>query len=158
MSRLFSWVLAIISFLALIFLVIGSEFRHLINIPSAVFSFIFPVLIMLSIYEPSQLVRAIRDLSAPADAGLSADRLREDAQIFNIYGTLSIAAGIIASFLALIFMLSALESMKDVIVNISVSMITILYSLMVFFFISFPASWILTNNARKATLIEDEPK
>ena len=155
MSKFFSWIFSIISFLALIILSIGSGFKALVNIPSAIFSVVFPLLVMLSIYDPSQLIRATKDLFAPADAGLSASRLKEDAQIFRVYGALSITAGIIASLLALIFMLSALESMKDVIVNISVSMITILYSLMVFFFISFPANWILTNNAKKVTLIED---
>ncbi|MDD3147158.1 MAG: hypothetical protein PHD82_07650 [Candidatus Riflebacteria bacterium] len=153
-----SRILALLSALAVfvIMFAVRIDIKPLIDVPSAIIVTVLPLLFLLAIYSPAELKKAVSDLGAPPDAGVSAFEYRNSSQAFLVYGILGIATGVCAAIISVIFVLSNLGDPKIVIVDISASVIALFYSLVLFVFFCYPARSILENAARRAELFDDE--
>ena len=147
MFRILPWLFSVLGFIGIIHS--SASFKILLDIPSALVSVVFPMLLMLSIYSISDIKQASKHLFISDNNGLSIEELQRSSQVFASYGVLSLASGIVASMLAIIAILANLVNISTVVSNISVSLLTIFYSLLVVIFISFPASNILSSVAQK---------
>lgn len=153
MIRLLSWFIALATFVALLYVYEGIPLFF--NLPSVLVSWIFPLLILLTLFSPSRIYLACRHLATPAEAGLRASDLRTDAEVFHAYGILSLSAGIIGSIMGLIDILGDLADVSTIGPRVSLTLMTIFYSLIVFFFVAFPGSRILSTKAQEVALLEE---
>jgi flagellar motor component MotA len=151
MSKSISWVLSIVTFAGIACL--GAPLKVFIDLPSAIVSVVFPMLLVLSIYSTSEIAQALARLFSSSD-GLSARQLRKSSQIFAAYGILSLASGILASMFGVIAILANLSNPATIGPNLSISLLTIFYSLLVYAFIAFPASNLLQSAATKASVTD----
>lgn len=154
MTRILSLLSAIAVFV--IMFAVKIDIRPLIDLPSAIIVTILPLLFLLSVYSPAELKKAILHLGMPADAGISAFEYRNSSQAFLVYGVLGISTGVCMSIISVIFVLSNLGDPKVVIVDLSASVISLFYSLVLFVFFCYPIRNILENAARRAELFDDE--
>ncbi len=154
MFRKIPWFFSVFTFLLMVKL--NGPIKNLINIPSFIMAVFFPLFILMSVYRPGEISRAVKVLFAPEDAGISAKELKFSAQMFSVYGMLSMGSGVLCTLLGIIFLLSNLSDPSAVPANLSVSMVTILYSIGIILFLSLPAQHNLNKAAQKATLLIEE--
>ncbi|MEW6709584.1 MAG: hypothetical protein AB1403_07130 [Candidatus Riflebacteria bacterium] len=154
MSRILSLLFSIIVFITIF--AVKIDVSRFFEIGSALLTIFFPVLFLLSVYSPSQIFQAVKNLNAPADAGVSALDYRQSAQIFIAYGIFSLSIGVSASIISVIYLLMNLADPSGLTRNISVSLLSIFYSFIIMVFFCFPAAKVLENAAHKTEVFSDE--
>lgn len=154
MSRIVSLVFAFFVFLVIIGL--GTDLSVLLEARSALVATVLPLVFLLAIFGLGEVLAAIKHLSAPADAGITACQFRQSALVFNVYGTLSLVCGVLSSLISLVYILQTLASSAGFSLSISISLISLLYSVMIILFVCYPAQRILENAAAQSELFEED--
>ncbi len=154
MSRIISLILAFFVFLMIIGL--GTDLTVLLEARSAMVATGLPLLFLLAIFGLGEVKAAIRHLSAPADAGITAGQFRQSAMVFSVYGNLSLVCGVLSSIISLVYILQNLASSEGFSLSISISLLSLLYSVMIILFLCYPAQRILENAAAKSELFEED--
>ncbi|MFZ5951329.1 MAG: hypothetical protein ACOYXC_11515 [Candidatus Rifleibacteriota bacterium] len=154
MSRILSLLFSIIVFIAIF--AVKIDVTGFFEMGSALLTIFFPVLFLLSVYSPSQIVRAVKNLDVPADAGGSALEYRQSAQIFTAYGIFSLSVGVSTSIISVIYLLMNLADPAGLSRNISVSLLAIFYSFIIMVFFCYPAAKVLENAAHRAEVFSDD--
>ena len=153
MKRLIAWIFALFAFVTTLYLT--GDLRVFIDIPSVFVAWLFPLLLVFSLFSPGRVFQAVRALRAPIDAGLTAAEQQANAEIFTAFGILSLSSGVVGSLAGLVNILANLNKPEVLGVYVALSMLTIFYALLAVLFVAYPASRILSQAAREATLLEE---
>lgn len=153
MFRKIPWFFAFLTFLLMIKL--SGPVKQLINLPAFIMVFFAPVLLLMSIYKPGDISKALKIFFAPADAGIPVNEIRYSSSLISTYGIMAMATGILCSLMGIIAILANLAEPGEVLMNISISMLTMLYGIVAYLFICLPATFYLKGMAERNAYLKD---
>lgn len=152
MTRFITWsgAVAALAFLASL----HGPLRIFIDIPSLILQAV-PLLMLMTVFSPGVLLRALTDLAAPEAAGLPASRFRENAEVFEMFGVLAVANGTMLTLIGTIQMLANLADPAVVPQALGIALLTLFYALILALLVAFPGAAISRRAADRATVIAE---
>jgi len=152
MNRFIPWLGALVTLFALG--AMNGPLRVYIDIPSLILQAV-PLLMLLTVFSPGLLLRAVTDLAAPEGAGLAASRYRENAEVFEAFGVLALANGTMLTLIGVVQLLANLSDPAVVPHALAVALLTLFYALILALLVAFPGAAISRRAAERATVLED---